>query len=86
MISGNLSVDQYRPGRSDPGYWANAPTVKPGPARATVTSLVPRYNIAKGIRGPSMAGPFTVFAGATWGYDQFGVGGLGAGGHNQGLT
>lgn len=45
----------------------------------------PPYDLGRGIRGPSMTGPFTTFDHATWGNDEFTVRGPGAGGHNLGL-
>jgi hypothetical protein len=46
----------------------------------------PAYNIAKGIRDPSSVGPWTYFAGAVWGYDEFKTGSVGAGSSPGGLT
>jgi hypothetical protein len=60
---------------------------KYGPPRATVTCATPTQNGRFTIRGPSTAGPWTRYAG--WdekGTDEFESGGMGAGGHNHGLT
>jgi hypothetical protein len=75
-----MSVDKYRRG-SYQGYWyQDASYARPARPRATVTVMRAAYNIAKGIRGPSATGPYTVFAYVVWGNDQYDSGmGRGAG-------
>lgn len=60
-------------------------SLAPMPPLVRRTIGKPPYDLGRGIRGPSMTGPFTTFDHATWGNDEFTVRGPGAGGHNLGL-
>ena len=80
LLGSNMSVDQYRTGSKYQGYWKDVPVRRLSRPRATVTLCRAAYNIARGIRGPSATGPYTVFAYVVWGNDQYDSGmGRGAG-------
>jgi len=67
------------------GWWGYT-IMSPGRPRATRTVCTPPYDLGRGIRGPSMSGPWTVYAGTSWGNEDFATTSGSSSGHNFGLS